>query len=338
MKKALVFCLSMTALFFSHSVEAKILRVAYSGPAVSGVDYPNVQAAVNAAAVDDTIQLYQNASVGSTTVNKRLVFVGFGYSLGVNSGLQAVADAPNSVTLNFASGAEDSKVQGVFGNFYLGINNITISRCVGTAYLGYNSSVGLVQISSATLISSYLNINGNYGQVGNLLVSNCIINSGSAINVAGLFSNNIFLSTANGMSFGACVVKNNIFTNNGSWGCPSSTSAVFQNNLFSTNCSSSFTGSNNQFNINMTNVFVNWNSGSFGSESNIALKAGSPALGAGLDGNGNPTDAGIYGGEPGFVYKPSGIPAIPAIYQLTSPGLNANTNPYTITVSVRSNN
>ena len=64
MKKALVFCLLMTALFFSRSVEAKILRVAYSGPAVAGVDYPNVQAAVNAAAVDDTIQLYQNASVG----------------------------------------------------------------------------------------------------------------------------------------------------------------------------------------------------------------------------------------------------------------------------------
>jgi len=336
MKKALVFFLLMTALFFSNSVQAKILRVAYSGPAVAGVDYANVQAAVNAAAVDDTIQLYQNASVGTAVVNKRLVFVGFGYSLSSNPGLQATTNAPNQVTLGFNPGSQDSKVEGVYGNFYFGINNITISRCLGTVYLGYNYNTGAVPISSATLISSNLTINGDYGQVSNVLVSNCIINSGSVNNVAGLFSNNIFMNSANVMQFGSCVVKNNIFTYSG-YGCPSGTSAVFQNNLFNANCPS-ITGSGNQFNINMANVFVNWNNGSFGSESNIALKAGSPALGAGLDGNGNPTDAGIYGGEPGLVYKPSGIPAIPAVYQLTSPGLNAATNPYTITVSVRSNN
>ena len=244
MKKALVFCLLMTALFFSRSVEAKILRVAYSGPAVAGVDYPNVQAAVNAAAVDDTILLYQNASVGSTYVNKRLVFLGFGYSLGVNTGLQAVPNVPNYVTLYFAPGAEDSKVQGVIGAFWLGINNITISRCTGDVNLGYNPNVGYVAITSATLISSYLNINGSYGQVSNVLVSNCIINSGSANNLAGLFSNNIFLSGANAMQFGGCVVKNNIFTYQ--FNCPSGTSAVFQNNLLAANCPSSFTGSNNQ--------------------------------------------------------------------------------------------
>jgi hypothetical protein len=247
MKKALAFCLFTTALFFTHSVEAKILRVAYSGPAVAGVDYANVQAAVSAAAVDDTIQLYQNASVGSATVNKRLVFLGFGYSLSVNTGLQAVPDVPNYVTLTFVSSAQNSKVQGVLGNFYLSIDDVTISRCVGSVYLGYNPNTGqYIPISSATLISSYLNIFGYYGQVSNALISNCIINSGGANNTAGLFSNNIFLLNANGMQFGGCVVKNNIFTYSN---CPTGTSAVFQNNLFAGNCSSSFTGTNNQFNV-----------------------------------------------------------------------------------------
>lgn len=336
MKKALVFCLFVT-LFFSHSVEAKILRVAYSGPAVAGVDYPNVQAAVNAAAVDDTIQLYQNAAVGSATVNKRLVFLGFGYSLGVNAGLQAVTNAPNTVTLIFVSGSQGSKAQGVYGDFYLAMNDITISRCVGDVKLAYNPNSGSqAAISNATFISSYLNIYGYYGQVSNVLVSNSILANNDLPNVAGLFSNNIIFGGSN--RFGSCVIKNNIFATTSF--CVSGTSAVFQNNLFasSNNCGTAITGSNNLFNINMTNVFVNWNNGSFGSESNLALKAGSPALSFGIDGNNNPTDAGIYGGEAGLVYKPSGIPAIPAIYQLTSPGLNANTNPYTITVSVRSNN
>ena len=110
MKKSLVFCLLMTALFFTHSVEAKILRVAYSGPAVAGVDYPNVQAAVNAAAANDTIQLYQNAVVGGATVNKRLFFLGFGYRLEFNAALQALPSAGNYVDLNFIGGSEGSVV------------------------------------------------------------------------------------------------------------------------------------------------------------------------------------------------------------------------------------
>ena len=338
MKKAIAFCLLMTALIFTHSVEAKILRVAYSGPAVAGVDYSNVQAAVNAAAVDDTIQLYQNASVGSATVNKRLVFLGFGYRLEFNPALQALPSAGNYVDLNFVGGSEGSVVQGALINrVNIGVNDITVSRCLGDLWLGYNSTTGLVPITNVTIISSWLNIRGDFGAVSNALVNNCILDYLDLPNVAGLFSNNILLGNGN-WRFGSCVVRNNIFTYQSR--CVNGTSAIFQHNLFARNdnCGITITGSNNQFGVNMTNVFLNWNNGSFGSESNLALKAGSPALGFGVDGNGNPTDAGIYGGDAGLVYKPSGIPPIPAIYHLTSPGLNANTNPYTITVSVRSNN
>ena len=70
----------------------------------------------------------------------------------------------------------------------------------------------------------------------------------------------------------------------------------------------------------------------------LLLKSGSLAIGGGTDLSGNPTDAGIYGGEAAFRYKLSGVPAVPAIYKLTAPSNSATSNPYNITISVRSNN
>jgi hypothetical protein len=337
MKKALTLCLLTIVILISTSSQAKILRVGYSGPAISGVDFTDVSSAVNAATAGDTIQLYQNASVGTSAVNKQLVFVGFGYSLESNPGLQAVPSTPNSVGLYFNGGSENSVVQGVYGTFYTSVNNITFSRCIGNVTLGYNRTIDqAVPISTVTIASSAVAIAGYYGAVSNALISNSIIFDINIPKVAGLVTNNI--QTGGSATFGSCVVKNNIFAGTGF--CVSGTSAIFNNNLFARpdNCGTPIAGSNNQFNVNMSNVFTNWNNGSYGSESNLALKAGSPAIGFGIDGSGNPTDAGIYGGDAGLVYKPSGIPAIPAIYQLTAPQLNASTNPYTISVSVRSNN
>jgi hypothetical protein len=336
MKKAFTLCFFFAVIFNTLSAQSKIKRVAYSGPKITGVDYADVNSAVIAASQDDTIQLYQNAVVGSATVNKRLIFVGFGYSLETNVGLQAISSAPNAVGLYFNAGSEGSVVQGVYSNdLRIGANNITVSRCNAPIILGFNNNGQQIPLSNVTILSSYVTISGQFGTVSNALISNSIISSFHIPNVAGLVSNNIFTSAS---GFGSCVVKNNIFASTGF--CVSGTSAVFQNNLFARgdNCGVTITGSNNQFGANMSGVFQNWNNGSFGSESNLALKTGSPGIGFGVDGDGNPTDTGIFGGEASLVYKPSGIPAIPAIYQLTAPQLNATTNPYTITLSVRSNN
>lgn len=335
MKKLLLPAL-IFSLLYSIASNATIRRVGYTGPKVSGVDYADVNAAVQAAANGDTIQLYQNANTGSAVVNKQLFFFGFGYLLNVNANLQAVPGITDNVDLHFREGSENSKVQGVAGTFYIGVDNITLSRCTGSVYLGYNSSIGAVAISSPVIVSSYINFNGPYGAVSNALISNCIIPSSSQQNVAGLVSNNIF--TAYMSAFGACVVKNNIIAQGY---CPAGASAVFQNNVFNVSAGScTFTGTGNKFSINPTDVFTDWTAYANGatSESNLTLKAGSPAINAGIGNNGQPTNAGIYGGDAGLVYKLSGIPPIPSVYKLSAPTLSTSTGTYTISASVRSNN
>lgn len=335
MKQLFVTVLSLVLLLALQS-NATIRRVGYTGPKVSGVDYADVNAAVQAAAAGDTIQLYQNANTGSATVTKRLVFFGFGYLLNVNTGLQAVPGITDVIDLRFHSGSENSIVQGVAGNFFLAADNITISRCTGQVYLGYSNQIGNVNVSSPVVTSSFVYINGQQGTVTNALVSNNIITAWYGTNVAGLVSNNIF--TGYMAAFGATVVKNNIVTQGY---CPAGPSAVFQNNIFNVGAGScTFTGTGNKFSINPTDVFTDWTAyaNGAGSESNLALKAGGPAIGAGIGNNGQATNAGIYGGDAGLVYKLSGIPAIPSVYKLSAPTLSATTNPYTISVSVRSNN
>ncbi|GAA4343091.1 hypothetical protein [Flaviaesturariibacter amylovorans] len=335
MKQVLTFCLLAGAALFSQSANARVLRVGYQGPQVAGTDYQNLQSAVDAATANDTLQLYQNNYGGTATVTKRLVFVGFGYRLAQNPGLQAVPAAANTSTLSFRAGSENSVVQGISGNIYIAAENVTVSRCSGNVYLGYNTNAVHVPVTNVTVTASHIDLYGNYGAVSNAHISNCIINVNNLSNSAGLYTNNVMIG--NNPVFGAFVVKNSIFTYNATWACPTGINAIFENNLFASSCT--VTGANNQLNVPMANVFEDWNGfTNGGSESLLALKAGSPALGFGVSGTNTPTDAGIFGGDAGLVYKPGGIPAIPSIYQLSAPQLNATTNPYTITISVRSNN
>ncbi|MBK8280919.1 MAG: hypothetical protein IPK94_12580 [Saprospiraceae bacterium] len=73
-------------------------------------------------------------------------------------------------------------------------------------------------------------------------------------------------------------------------------------------------------------------------ENNYQLRPNSPAKDFGIDLSGKPTDCGIFGGELAYRYKIGGQPAIPAFYKLSAPTNSASSNPYNITVSVRSNN
>jgi hypothetical protein len=323
---------------------AKIFRVGYVGKAVAGVDFSTFDNnVITAASNGDTIQLYQNnsSSAGTATITKKLVFIGFGYLLDKNPGLQATPQSDTYASMYFNSGSEGSIVQGLNITYaYIAVNDITISRCRINAviYLGYNALTGQQPaVSNINIWGNYIVAGINdYGQVTNLFMSNNIFLYYITLdNSSGLFANNFVINYT--PSLNSFVVKNNIFAN----ACVSSTGSTFNNNLFSystANCPTLPTGNGNQFSVNMANVFTNWNGGSIVADNQLTLKAGSPAIGAGVDGNGNPTDAGPFGGASALVYKLSGIPAIPAIYQLTAPGQTTSNSPYTITVSIRSNN
>ena len=120
---------------------ARIFRIGYAGSQVAGVDYTNFDATVhNAAAAGDTIQFYQNSSFTSNiNITKRLVFIGFGYMLDKNPGLQATSVANNSNTFYFDSASAGSVVQGLnINGLNITADDITISRCKisGTTYFG----------------------------------------------------------------------------------------------------------------------------------------------------------------------------------------------------------
>lgn len=121
---------------------------------------------------------------------------------------------------------------------------------------------------------------------------------------------------------------------------------LFENNLFGTEPPVPLpAGSNNLWKQDWSEIFTE--TGGFYAghiselpfdEDYFVLKAGSPAISYGRDASNNPTDAGIYGGEPAFMYKLSGVPAVPAIYNVTAPNTSASANPYNVTISIKSNN
>jgi hypothetical protein len=183
---------------------------------------------------------------------------------------------------------------------------------------------------------SYLYPAYSTSTISNLTVNNSYIyylyggSGGTAANQSGQFNNCIFSYTD--FNNGSFMVKNSIFLG----AHYDDVNCVYQFSLFDTGNGTVPSGTGNigtDDGTMTTNVFVGYNTqGSFSNDGMWALKAGSPAKGTGQSG----ADMGIYGGA--NPYKLSGIPRIPAIYKLTAPSNTTSGNPYTITLSVRSNN
>jgi hypothetical protein len=261
----------------------------------------------------------------------------------------------------FDVGSDSSIAEGLAGFFMIGnqdpakegvgISKVIIRRCLGAInFFVNNGPVSDVKILScvATGISQQQQ---DLFNVTNLLVSNSIVssmilyNSGSSATIVNCnwaphsaASASLFLSQA------SCIVKNSIFPFfNGS-----SINTIYENNFFSGSQPSILPpGTNNRWEQSYENIFsrLGGTSDVPGDHYELAfeenyylLKAGSPAINGGFNNANAPTDCGIFGGEPAYVYKLSGVPAVPAIYKLEAPTLSAGTNPYNVTISVRSNN
>ena len=78
MKKFFTFAtLTVLVLSFTNSANAKIRRVGYFGTPVTNTDYSDLQSAHDAAAANDTIQVYPGSWYA--TYSKKLVTLGYGY-------------------------------------------------------------------------------------------------------------------------------------------------------------------------------------------------------------------------------------------------------------------
>ncbi len=282
--------------------------------------YTTITAAMAAAGVNDIIMVEGSIlAYDNITMNKKVTIVGPGYFLSENLNLQGIPSSASLSTITLTAGSDGSSFYGltITGNINSGdnvqTNNITISNCrIGalsfngnannffvtgcyildrvifsdvSAFTGTtltNNYIGLFATGGANLITLTQNVFGsNVGQV-----TNCDIR------------NNIFNAAFSGLANGA-VIKNNVFT-------------VTQASLASIGAPVDNT---NVFSALTTNLFIGPTGNT--TDTQWRLKAGSPAIGAGINGE----DCGMYGGN--TPYRPSGI-------QVGQPTINSFTTPASV--------
>ena len=361
MKKLFIFV--STTVLISNISFAKILRVGYNGIPLTGVDYSDIQQAQDAANAGDTLQIYGSASNG--TITKKLVIMGFGYNFDEHPGLQVVGgDAPSKADFAFGAGSDGTFITGISGSFIIGdqsgnhvtVSNITFQRCYGS-FTFYNN-IAYSAISNIKIFGSVITGGGmgwsaidDYA-VTNLQVFNCYI-SDFRLYLTGTSA--VFVNCVGGPNTiaGPSVTANNagVLIRNCIFGYSNAAlniNTIYENNFFQeAQPVATIPGNNNRWSQSYFTLFnritsANDNASNYGSdefdENYFTLKAGSPAINGGFNSNNTPTNCGIFGGEAVYVYKPSGVPNIPSIYKLTAPTLNTSSNPYNVTISVKSNN
>lgn len=363
-KLSFLFIAALLTCNFSY---AHIFRIGYSGPQVNGVDYAfgNADAAVTAASTGDTIQIYPGGTGASiSSLNKQLVFIGVGYFLANNTGLQVVT-TPSILGIDLttgSAGASGSIFEGLQINtleaYNLGgtiLQNLLFTRCeLGGTILFATEAAG-DSIKNITFSQCYFTIQVDFE------------NESANSTISGInFQNCIYgyvgyIATYNFATAGQGIITNITFENCSCADYPAlvetgSVSSYYRNCIFgseptaanddvydyctfSTNSATHYvTGTSDQFGIAFTSIFSGGTAINSQTEwdASWALATGSPCIGYGKDNSGNTIDAGAYGGV--VPYRLSGIPPVPAFYILSAPSSSATANPYTITFSVRANN
>ncbi len=365
--KLLLLTLLFSTVIFCHG---KICRVGYTGAAIPNADFPDFGTAQNNCVNGDTIQIY--GAIAPINVSKSLVIMGFGYNLDVHPNLNILnqmnvnqqylnlnTNIPSKIfaynisqpanwypqnQLNFSSGSENSIIVGLtIDRIWLIASNITFTRCFidqvyfinsnNTKFISSAIQYASNEYSGAIINTQFFNcILRNtffFNNVSTILISNCVTPS---------YSSTLYFNDAN------VSVKNSII----SYYSTNNINSIYTNTIFKQSIPNPLPyGTNIHWNESWNNIFdrLNGNSddpsfpdnGAF-DENYYILKSGSPAINAGIDAFNNPTDCGIFGGELAYKYVISGVPPVPAIYQLTAPGPATITNPYNISISVKSHN
>jgi hypothetical protein len=338
--------------FIATVADARIWRV--NNNVGINTDFTTYHEAVNASTVvaGDTLYFEPSATdyqTNSITLSKRLVIIGPGFFLDPantfspgNPGLQlATADARLGF-IRIGAGAAGSRFLGLsfpWGVYFADASNIVFERSIFGGFVNFET--GTNDNVSFRKNFFYGNAIGNAAGVtitnfvceNNLFYNNGHVNLDRLTGTGNIFRNNSALNGANGFVLVNCYIANNIF---GTYSGSVLTNSTVKNNFFQMNQALSGTATNNVVNQDMADVFVAGNTGSF--DSRLALKAGSPAIGAGLTvGTVVSPNCGAYGGpDP---YKLSGIPNIPTIYSFTVPtSIPSGTATMNVTFSTRNNN
>lgn len=313
-------------------------------PGISA-DFTSFATAQTVAVAGDTIYAEgSHISYGAITVNKRLTIIGSGYFLTVNDSTQAYPGATQFGDVTFSSGSQGSILTGCQTST-LTINTDDISIIRNYIYETSSSADALeISASRSNILIAQNYIRHSYASssstnafeissnCSNIVVTNNIILKGSSTTSTTTYPNYaIFMSPTsaatftNNVIYGQFVAYNSTLQNNIQGNGMVNRSSTYPNTeLNNIGHSTQFGALNgNQQLVSMTNVFSF--TGTFTEDRYFTLKAGSPALNAGVSGE----DCGAFGGT--LAYKLSGMPAIPAIFGATVPssgttatGINVN--------------
>jgi hypothetical protein len=327
-----------TIMLFAASLacSARIMIVDNHVPAPAGT-YATLQLAFTAATAGDTLLLTPSEiEYAGITATKKVAIIGNGWEK--NSLL-----LPNTKTssFNFAAGSEGSMLTGcaVNGDVAVNASSITIKRNKCN-FIIVNTQLNNIQILQNLIISSRYSYNpyscliyifsNSFTVISNNVLINTFSGSWSASSITGLFPLNVIITNniisgqnisigldQSGNSSAIQTVNNNIVLNGSIGGVITPVNNICNSTQFPA-------PDGNIQNVDISTLFIDRANYDF------HLKAGSPAIGAGVDG----TDCGIYGGELGFVDK--GIPNLPYIYYLKVPAIVNKQEGLNITVKAKS--
>ncbi len=329
MKKLLSSALFLLLALAASSASAQTIRRVSA--TVTGTNiYATFALAQTAAANNDIIQMEPGTYGFDINLTKPLVVVGPGYFLDryTAPALQANTTPATVNNIYFSAGSAGASVAGITASgCYISSSTVTLQRCniTSTFYINYGNTT----ITNINIRQNYLNTLQNYYGNGssNLLITNNIINSTVSLDNScnGEFSNNTMPYLYSQVTLNNFNVTSNYFANS-YYGLPTLNNCTTTYNAFAT--ATSPAGAGNINNVAPANVLVLNPAPQF--DGWFQLKTGTNALrNAGAGG----TDIGISGGN--VPYHAAGLPAIPAIYQLSN---TVNGNTLNVNLSTRSNN
>jgi hypothetical protein len=310
-------------------------------------DYTKLQEAIDAASPSDSIYVVgSQTSHGNITINKKITLIGPGYFLVENKNVEEdeIQTQANLETakINFLTIDKDGDDTSVIGIDFSSINSNTIivsTDCQNVELLR-NRIIHLILRGANTVVSKNFII----GQViiegaSNSIIRNNIILGNLSRHIdlqmeSAEIINNTFTSGLNFIN--NANIDNNIFTNDNPLN--NCTNNTFKHNIFTGTEENIFSGNQknntyigleNKFGQPLGQLFVT-------SEQTLdrdyQLAENSPAKGAGTDG----VDAGAFSSDNNS-YRRSGLPAIPAIYEISTIGVGTPNTGMKVTIKAKSN-
>jgi hypothetical protein len=317
---SVLFSITAFLLLLALNTQAKVWRV--NNRVGVDADYTSLANAISSPLVNPGDTIYLEASSGShgnITLTKRLVIIGPGFFLAENPETQADVNSAVIGAFTFSSGSNGSIIKGCrIHNIIVNSSDIIIK---GNLISGSTSNTIRLGADIANVIIQNNYIQNNYNSMNSTVIAalesgtNNIIIKNNYIDNVGTYSSSRSLYLLSGFSG---IIENNVISK-----LLYVSNAEFHNNILTTGTfqyeNVNFTHNiangtqfgvlnGNQQNANMSNVFLGPTGNS--TDGQWQLRPGSPAIGTGVGG----TNVGMFGGA--TPYKLSGMPNIPAIYEL----------------------